>query len=320
MLNSNNEIKNTIFALAGPTASGKTNLSLIIAEKYNAEIISVDSALIYRSMDIGTAKPSKEAQNKVPHHLIDIIDPSETYSVAQFIEDATHCTQNILSRGKTPLFVGGTMLYYKALIEGLSDLPPSNPSIRKQLMQKDTQTLFQNLQKKDPKSSERLASTDRQRILRALEITLSTQKPFSQILQEQPLQKKYPYPIQMIGLMPSNRKQLHQRIASRFEQMLNNGFLAEIEALYQRHDLSKDMPALRAVGYRQAWQYFHHEIDYPTFVERAIISTRQLAKRQFTWLNNWSTSDMIKIDPDEHNFDFEILAHKLKKIMGETPW
>ncbi len=275
-------------AIMGPTASGKTAAALEIARHIPSEIISVDSALVYRDMDIGTAKPSKEERAAVPHHLINIIDPSEAYSAARFRENALQLVSDVHKRGKLPLLVGGTMLYFKALTGGLDTLPPANPAIRARLDEEAAQTgwpaLHAKLAEQDPETAERLKPNDSQRIQRALEIIELTGKPLS-ALQSGQKQNDLPFHLTPIALEPSDRGLLHERIAQRFDQMLENGKLVEeVRQLRQRGDLHLGMPSMRCVGYRQTWQYLDGEFDRATLREKGIAATRQLAKRQLTWL------------------------------------
>ncbi|HET8808074.1 MAG TPA: tRNA (adenosine(37)-N6)-dimethylallyltransferase MiaA [Methylophaga sp.] len=270
----------------GPTASGKTDLALNIARELPVEIISVDSALVYRDMDIGTAKPSLTERQQVPHHLIDIIEPCEIYSVGQFREDASRLMAEITSRNRIPLLVGGTMLYFNSLQRGLADLPAANAVIRQRLDQEAAEHglayMHQRLQKIDPESAARIRHTDPQRLQRALEIYELTGTPMSQLIAK--TQPDLPYQMINIVLAPFQRKILHSRIAARYQQMMANGFLDEVRKLVVRGDCHENLPAIRAVGYRQAWAHLHGEYDEATFIDKAIIATRQMAKRQITWL------------------------------------
>ncbi|AKP73715.1 tRNA dimethylallyltransferase [Piscirickettsia salmonis] len=282
---------NQVVFLMGPTASGKTDLAMTLVETGRYEIISVDSAMVYRGMDIGTAKPSREELARAPHRLIDFLDPSVPYSAADFREDALKQIDEVIKAEKIPLLVGGTMLYFKALRDGLTELPAADESIRGQLQQRADQQglerLHQELEKIDPTSARRIHPNDPQRLLRALEIYQITGKSLTELCQENQ-QIPCPYPITALALAPADRMVLHARIRLRFEKMLELGFLAEVEKLYQRGDLTEDLPAIRAVGYRQAWQHLAGRLSYDDMVERSIIATRQLAKRQMTWLRSWS--------------------------------
>jgi len=276
--------------LQGPTASGKTDLALQLADALPCEIISVDSALIYRAMDIGTAKPCQAVLAQYPHHLIDICDPREVYSAARFRTDALVAMRLISARGKIPLLVGGTALYFKALLHGLAEMPAADPTLRAELerqMQAEGSTvLHQKLMQLDPQSAACLHPNDRQRIIRALEVQLSSGQSMG-YWQAQQVQAALPFRIAQIALLPDNRHWLHQRIAQRFQQMLKDGLVEEVKALHARGDLHLRLPAMRAVGYRQVWQYLDGQLSLDAASERAIIATRQLAKRQMTWLRSW---------------------------------
>lgn len=286
--------------LMGPTASGKTALALELAQHLPVEIISVDSAMVYRGMDIGTSKPSAVELASVPHHLIDIRDPSEPYSAAAFVEDALQCLQDITERGKIPLLVGGTMLYFRALQQGLSPLPPANPAIREALLTEANvigwPALHQRLSAIDPESGKRIHPHDSQRIQRALEIYAVSQKPMSAFFKaheeesaKQPTSRGIKdYQIGTFALMPSDRAVLHDNIEKRFDQMLAAGLVGELQRLYERGDLLPTLPSLRSVGYRQVWQYLEGECTLAEMRLKAIAATRQLAKRQITWLRSWS--------------------------------
>ena len=274
-------------AIMGPTASGKTAAALAIAQQTPCEIISVDSALVYRGMDIGTAKPTREELAAVPHHLIDIIDPLDAYSVAQFRADTLRLVAEISARGKLPLLVGGTMLYYKGLADGLDDLPGADPVLRARLDEEAARigwpAMHARLAQVDPASAARLKPNDAQRIQRALEIHALSGQPMSALLAQR---EKEPLPFELasFALEPSDRAWLHERIARRFDAMLAAGFLDEVKALRARGDLHLGLPSIRCVGYRQAWEYLDGSIDYATMRETGIIATRQLCKRQLTWL------------------------------------
>jgi tRNA dimethylallyltransferase len=293
------EPKPKVVAIMGPTASGKTAAALAIAKELPCEIISVDSALIYRGMDIGTAKPSAAEQAAVPHHLIDIRDPSESYSVMQFREDALGLIQAILARGKLPLLVGGTMLYFKGLRDGLDELPQADPALRAQLDMEATRhgmpAMHARLAELDPITAARLKPNDSQRIQRALEIIALTGKPMSELLNRTP---PLPLPFELISfaLEPSDRSVLHDRIAYRFDQMLKSGpgLLDEVRALKSRTDLHPGLPSMRCVGYRQAWEYLDGKINKSELREKGIAATRQLAKRQLTWLRGME--DRVVVD------------------------
>jgi len=273
----------------GATAAGKTDLALKLADEYPVEIISVDSALIYRGMDIGTAKPSKAILKKYPHHLVDICEPHEKYSAANFCDAVHQLIPNILANNKIPLLVGGTMMYYHALFKGLAPLPDASPEIRKNLdmiiAEKGSAYLHQQLQSVDPVAAGLIHPNDPQRIQRALEVYQLTGKPMSEFWQSTINYPEYDYI--KLALAPEDRSVLHQRIAQRFEQMLELGFLDEVKQLMLRDDLSLDLPSMRCVGYRQAWLHLQGEYDFATMKEKAIVATRRLAKRQITWLRSF---------------------------------
>jgi len=278
-----------VIAIMGPTASGKTGLALDIAAKVESEVISVDSALVYKGMDIGTAKPTQEEQEGVVHHLIDIIDPAQSYSVSQFVNDTNALIGDILARGKVPILAGGTMMYFNALINGISPLPKSDETIRDEITQQAQRLgwskLHDELRGVDPISGERIHPNDPQRITRALEVYRSTGKTLTHWQQQEG--EKCPYNIAQFAIAPADRAVLHERIATRFDLMLEQGFENEVVKLYERSDLHEDLPSVRSVGYRQMWQYLDGQLSYAEMRERGIIATRQLAKRQLTWLRGW---------------------------------
>ncbi len=278
-----------VIALMGPTASGKTGLALDIAAEFDSEIISVDSALVYKGMDIGTAKPSQEEQASVVHHLIDIIDPADSYSVSQFVNDTNALIGDILARGKLPILAGGTMMYFNALINGISPLPKSDEKIRDEIAQQAQRLgwskLHDELRGVDPISGERIHPNDPQRITRALEVYRSTGLTLTHWQQQEG--EKCPYNIAQFAIAPADRAVLHERIATRFDMMLEQGFEKEVLKLYERGDLHEGLPSIRSVGYRQMWQYLDGQLSYAEMRERGIIATRQLAKRQLTWLRGW---------------------------------
>jgi len=271
----------------GPTASGKTAVAVELVERFPVEIISVDSALVYRHMDIGTAKPDAATLARAPHYLIDIIEPTESYSAAQFRNDALRLMAEITARGNVPLLVGGTMLYFKALREGLNDLPQSDSAVRAALdaeaAERGWPDLHAELARIDPETAVRLKPTDSQRIQRALEIFRVSGRPMSAWLAEAG-QGGVPYEIIQLALVPSDRAVLHRRIAQRFDTMLDSGLIEEVKSLRERYALSLAMPSMRCVGYRQAWQYLDGEFNLATLREKGLAATRQLAKRQLTWL------------------------------------
>ena len=299
-----------VIAIMGPTASGKTAAALEIAKHIPSEIISVDSALVYRQMDIGTAKPSAAELAAAPHHLINIIDPTEAYSVAQFLIDTKRLVSEIHARNKLPILVGGTMMYFKALINGIDDLPAADPAIRAELDAEAQRIgvpgLHARLATLDTITAARLKPNDSQRIQRALEIIAITGQPMSALLAQQP--KAEPsFDMLSLSLEPSDRSVLHQRIARRFDTMLEQGFLEEVRQLRQRGDLHPDLPSMRCVGYRQAWEHLDGTCSYDEMRELGIIATRQLAKRQITWLR--SIPERIIIDCLGQNPNAEILQH-----------
>ena len=287
--------KPLVVLLMGPTASGKTAFSLDLAEALQTEIISVDSALVYREMNIGTAKPSLAERSRLTHHLIDIIDPSLSFSTGQFRDQAMPLIETLLAQNKIPLLTGGTMLYFNALTEGLAQLPPGNPEIRallEQQMQVDgKQAMHQRLQQIDPESAARIHMNDPQRIQRALEVYAITGQPLSSFFKQQ---HESPYRFLKIILSPTDRSVLHRRIEQRFHTMLNDGLIEEVMQLRNRGDLDLSMPAMRSVGYRQVWQYLQGDIKFPEMIDQSIFASRQLAKRQLTWLRK--IEDAIWLD------------------------
>ncbi len=274
-----------VVCIMGPSAVGKTALALALADDLPCEIISVDSAMVYRGLDIGTAKPSVRELATVPHHLVDICDPSEVFSAGNFQRQALDLIDSILAKNKIPLLVGGTMLYFRALLQGLSDLPKANPDIRQQISaqakQQGWQVLHQQLAIIDPESANKIHPNDPQRIQRALEVYQLTGQTLTQLNKNQ--RYNFPYKVLKLG-MNLDRSILHQRVEQRFLQMLTQGLMEEVERLYQRQDLNSELPAIRAVGYRQVWQYLENKINYHTMIEKAVAATRQLVKRQLTWL------------------------------------
>lgn len=279
-----------IICLMGPTAAGKTQLALDLSRQFPMEIISVDSAMVYRGMDIGTAKPDANLLHEIPHHLIDIKDPAESYSAAQFCDDALFWIKDIIARRKIPLLVGGTMLYFRALQQGLAPMPSANHTLRDRLTREGQElgweVLHQRLQTVDPLAAHWIHPHDTQRIQRALEVYELTGKNITtwQAEHDNALRD---YTVYNIAVSPHDRALLHQRIAERFTQMLNQGLIEEVQRLFNRGDLSLNTPAIRSVGYRQVWQYLLGELSYTEMQDKAIIATRQLAKRQLTWLRSW---------------------------------
>lgn len=306
--------KPKVVCLMGPTASGKTGLAVELASQHGYEIISVDSALVYKGMDIGTAKPDAETLAQAPHRLIDIIDPSESYSAADFMADACREIDDIVAHGKTPLLVGGTMMYFNALQKGLAPMPAADPAIRAEFEQHAAEfglaSLHDQLKQIDPVAAERINPNDPQRLQRALEVFRLTGKTMTQLWAEQEAQE-LPFDMINLAVMPQDRATLHQRIEQRFDIMMEQGFLTEVEALYQRGDLTIDMPSIRCVGYRQLWQYLEGEDSLEDAIFKGIVATRQLAKRQHTWLRGWD--NLVIFD----SLQKDLLGQTLKYLQSE---
>jgi tRNA dimethylallyltransferase len=284
----------------GPTATGKTQLAIDLCSRFPCEIISVDSALIYRGLDIGSAKPSAAEQAQAPHQLIDILDPAESYSAAQFRRDALAAMAAITARGHIPLLVGGTMLYFKALLEGLADMPETDARIRLEIIQQADQqgwpAVHRALAAVDPESAARIHPNHSQRIERALAVFRSSGTTMSDFHRRQTKTDALPYSVLQMAIAPLDRAVLHRRIELRFAQMIAAGFVGEVEALRRRGDLHLDLPAIRAVGYRQVWLYLAGELSHSEMIERGTIATRQLAKRQLTWLKGWRQLHWLRTD------------------------
>ena len=301
----------------GPTASGKTDLAVDLVERHNCELISVDSALVYKEMDIGTAKPDTETLKRAPHRLISFIDPSESYSAADFRRDALAAMEAITKAGRIPVLVGGTMLYFRALQYGLSELPHADQSIRdrltKQAESDGWKKLHEQLKAIDPISAEKIHPNDPQRLQRALEVYELTGISMSDH-HKKAAESSLPYQIMKIALIPSDREWLRTRAALRFDMMMEAGFIDEVKALYNRGDLHEDLPSIRSIGYRQAWAYLKGELSYDEMQNRAIIATRQLAKRQLTWLRSEKDiyiHDCINSDFSDLNSRIDsFLSHK----------
>lgn len=292
-----------VLALIGPTASGKTELAIEFSKEYPCEVISLDSALVYRGMDIGTAKPSQEIRNRLPHHLVDIISPLENYDAARFVTDCTDLIQEINQRGRLALIVGGSMMYYHALIHGLNKLPPANAALRQQLAEKKRTIglsgLYQELVQLDPLTAKRLPASDAQRIERALEVYYLTGKPMS-TLHLTPTTSSCNWPT--LALMPTQKSQLHPIIAQRFHRMLREGIIDEVKQLKSCYPmLNLDYPSLRCVGYRQVWQYLSGELSKDVMIDKAITATCQLAKRQLTWLRKIAIDEILRPGNLKHN-------------------
>lgn len=301
--------------LAGPTASGKTAAALAIAEVLPVEIVSVDSALVYLGMDIGTAKPSREERARVPHHLIDLIDPAEAYSAARFVHDAQRLIAEIHMRGRLPLLVGGTMLYYKALFEGLDAMPAADRDVRaalyEQLEREGLHALYRELQRVDPVTAARLKPADQQRITRALEVYRVSGQPLSSFHTDKKVLDTPP----LLSLEPTDRAWLHARIAQRFNDMLAQGLVDEVRALRERGDLHADLPSMRCVGYRQTWEALDHD-DLHDLPERGIAATRQLAKRQITWLRGMPQRQVVACEAPDAAQQVVALARQHAQAMG----
>lgn len=320
-LNQTPQLPPAIF-LMGPTASGKTDLAMSLCEQLPCDIISVDSAMIYRGMDIGTAKPSARELARAPHRLIDICDPAERYSAADFRRDALREMAAITQAGRIPLLVGGTMMYFKALFHGLSNLPSADPELRRELereaREKGWAALHEELAVRDPVAAGLIHPNNRQRLIRALEVIRLTGRPISELWQhsagdgtdahgkssnvedytyftqwQADESSSLPYTVVQLAVAPTDRKVLHERIRLRFMKMLEAGFLEEVRALMAREDLDADAPSMRCVGYRQAWHYLAGDDDYDTMISKGVAATRQLAKRQLTWLRKWSNVDWL---------------------------
>jgi tRNA dimethylallyltransferase len=278
------------YCLLGPTASGKSRLALELAARLPIEIVSMDSAQVYRGLDIGTAKPSAAERQRVPHHLIDLVDPDQRYSAGRFRTDAICAIQGILSRGRIPLVVGGTMLYYRALAAGLDALPAADPEIRRQIdgeaARRGWPALHAELASIDADAAARISPNDAQRIQRALEVWRVTGRPISAL--QTGHAQTLPFELAAFALVPQDRDELHQRIAGRLDRMLAAGLVEELQALRERYRLTADLPSMRAVGYRQVWGYLEGEFDRAEMRERAIVATRRLAKRQLTWMRSFS--------------------------------
>ena len=317
------ERPSAIFVM-GPTASGKTDLAIALQAHLPVELINVDSAQIYRQLDIGSAKPDKATLAAAPHRLIDILDPLESYSAADFIADATREMAEISSRGKIPLLVGGTMLYFKALLEGLSDMPPADADIRTEILKHADDfgwaSVHEQLRAVDPESAASLHPNHSQRIQRALEVYRISGVPMS-VLRSEPNVGGVAeaYAIKQIALLPNNRKLIHDRIDLRFRKMMEAGFEAEVRSLFQRGDLHEDLPAIRSVGYRQLWQYLQGQCSLDEAVEKGIIATRQLAKRQITWLRNWPASCEIQVDNETELLSINNICQLALKKLPAAP-
>lgn len=329
-MSSRSEQRPPAILLMGPTASGKTDLAIELCDRLPCDIVSVDSAMIYRGMDIGTAKPSAGELARAPHRLIDICDPAESYSAADFRQDALREMESITRAGRIPLLVGGTMMYYKALLQGMGDLPAADPQVRTELEHQAAERglveLHRQLTDIDPVAARLIHPHNRQRLLRALEVYRVSGRPISSYWQSGENIKDYPYStnwqadsghklpytVLQFAMAPSQRQQLHDRIRIRFRAMLEQGFVDEVRELMARGDLSPDMPSMRCVGYRQVWSWLAGEGDHGDMVERGIAATRQLAKRQLTWLRKWQDVTWLESGASEN------LAIALKKLESHT--
>ena len=320
-----------VIFLLGPTASGKTDLAIQLCKVLPCDIISVDSSQVYRSMDIGTAKPEPEVLRESPHRLIDICDPADAYSVGEFLHDARREIDEISAAGRIPLLVGGTMLYFKALRDGIADLPPANEVIRGEIEQQAAEQgwpfVHAVLAEVDPEGAAAIHPNHSQRISRALEVYRVSGQPLSQLIKQQlekgcgvaPLEKDYR--IVQLALIPTDRAALHQRIEQRFELMLNQGFIDEVKALRQRGDLNTDLPSVRAVGYRQIWAYLDGECTYDDMLARGVAATRQLAKRQLTWLRGWTDLHRLELSfnkGDDAQSGADILSQALEILQSSA--
>lgn len=308
----------------GPTACGKTRVAVELAQELPVEIISVDSALVYRGLDIGSGKPDAATLAKAPHRLLDIRDPSEPYSAADFRADALREMQDILARGKLPLLVGGTMLYFKALRDGLADMPSADPAVRARILELAAREgwsgVHRRLQQVDPAAAQRIHPNDPQRLQRALEVYEISGRAMSELHAEKPggAAPDLPCNLIFVAMLPE-RAALHEAIAQRFQQMLDAGFVAEVSTLRERGDLAIDMPALRSVGYRQVWEFLEGKYDYATMVDKALAATRQLAKRQYTWLRGWP--DLHSVQCALNVEDANIVKNLLKNLpLVRTYW
>ncbi|MEX1197914.1 MAG: tRNA (adenosine(37)-N6)-dimethylallyltransferase MiaA [Pseudohongiellaceae bacterium] len=301
--------------LMGPTAAGKTALAVELVQQLPLEIINVDSAQIYRGMDIGTGKPDAATLAMAPHRLIDILDPAQRYSAAVFREDALREMHEIRAAGRVPLLVGGTMLYFRALRDGLADLPAADPGVRRRIdalaEEEGWPAVHQRLREVDPQAASRIHPTDSQRLQRALEVHELTGRSLSE-LQAADQHAALPFDLHFLAVQPAERSVLHERIERRFRAMLDEGLVEEVRGLHERGDLHVGLPSIRSVGYRQVWQYLDGEMSYEAMVERGIIATRQLAKRQMTWLRSWRA--LRSVDSE----DPAMLARVLKLLRSDV--
>lgn len=303
--------KQHVIFLMGPTASGKTACAVRLVQQFPIEIISVDSALVYRGMDIGTSKPDQETLSVAPHHLIDICDPRDAYSAARFRDDALRVIQEVLARGNIPLLVGGTMLYFRALSQGFTELPSADAAIRqaleRQLQENGSQALHTQLALVDRESAQRIHPNDPQRIVRALEVYQLTGKPMSELWHTGTQQNAFPYQVVKLAVCPAERSLLHERIALRFRDMVDQGFVREVEQLKAQAGMHLELPSMRAVGYRQVWQHLDGVFGLDEMIDKGIVATRQLAKRQLTWLR--AEKDLRWIDAAAKDAYEQVAGH-----------
>ncbi len=305
-----------VVLLMGPTASGKTELAVALASHFDGEIISVDSSLVYRGMDIGTAKPSLEIRAQIPHHLIDILDPVQSFSAGQFRHQAIKLIEQIRQSGKLPILAGGTMLYFHGLLNGLAQLPVADTQVRAEIdleaRRLGWRVMHQKLAEIDPQSAARIHPNDTQRIQRALEVYRVSGKPLTDWIEDN-RKTSFPYPKIPLVVAPKDRAMLHRRIERRFYKMLEQGFVEEVRELYRRKDMHQNLPAMRCVGYRQIWSYLAGEMDRETMISKAIIATRQLAKRQFTWLRRYQEAQWF--DSEENQIINTVISNICKHII-----
>jgi tRNA dimethylallyltransferase len=306
----------------GPTACGKTAVAVELVEAFPFSIISVDSALVYRGLDIGSGKPDSTLLARAPHRLINIRDPAQAYSAAEFRHDALQAIQEVQLEGRIPLLVGGTMLYFKVLRDGLASMPAATPEIRARILEQAHSSgwpaLHQRLQQVDPEAAARIHPNDPQRLQRALEVFESSGKPLSELHRTAHLEgpDSLPFRLLFLGMLPRERKALHEQIARRFHTMLEQGLVEEVRGLHARGDLDASLPAMRSVGYRQVWEYLDGRIDYQTMVDKGIAATRQLAKRQLTWLRSWK--ELHEIPCGLSGEDVKFVKEHLKKLNGSS--
>lgn len=317
------DTKPPVIAIMGPTASGKTDLAIALCKALPCDIISVDSALVYRGMDIGSAKPTPAELEQAPHRLIDICDPAEPYSAADFARDAEKEIAAIHAQERIPVLVGGTMLYFRALFEGLSPMPASDPQVRQAIeleaVEHGWPYMHEQLRKADPECAARLHPNHSQRISRALEVFRISGKTMTSWQGEQSQGLKSKVNVCQLALLPQDRKVLHDRIANRFDKMLQMGFIEEVRSLFERGDLHPDLPSIRAVGYRQVWEFLAGQCDYEEMREKGVAATRQLAKRQMTWLRSWPGVHVIEtLDENSQALTINEILAKALNILKQS--